>query len=178
MLKESQTICVVDDEPSVCKALRRLLMSAGLDVITYNSVQDFLNDSIEVEPDLLILDVHMPVMSGLDLQKHLIATGRLIPILFISANGSVRTKNTALEAGAVAFFEKPVDEKDLLDAIHKAITPLKKSRQKHIVKGVSDGGLHRLNSNHFLYTTHAIINNKKKRFDLLTVEPTTQLLWS
>ena len=125
-VKESQTICVVDDEPSVCKALRRLLMSAGFNVITYGSGQDFLNDSSGIEPDLLVLDVQMPAMTGVELQNHLIAFGRSIPLLFISANGSARTKSTAMATGAVAFFQKPVDDRDLLGAIHKSIGSFKK----------------------------------------------------
>ena len=123
MCKEYPTICVVDDEPSVCKALRRLIMSAGFNVITYGSGQEFLDDTPAREPDLLVLDVQMPTMTGLDLQKQLIASGRKIPTLFISAHGTAMTKSTAMAAGAVAFFQKPVDEKDLLGAIYKSIGP-------------------------------------------------------
>ncbi len=153
-------------------------MSVGFNVITYGSGQEFLRESSRTEPDLLVFDVQMPAMTGLELQDHLIGSGITIPNFFISANGSARTKSTAMSAGAAAFFEKPVDDRDLLDAIHKALAPLKKNRQKHIVKGAPDGGLQKLNSNHFLYTAHATINNKSKIFDLITVEPTTQLQWS
>lgn len=132
MLKEYSYICVIDDEPSVCKALRRLIMSAGFNVITYGSGQEFLNNSLTRDPDLLVLDVQMPRMTGLDLQNHLIASNRAIPILFISANGTLKIKNTAMEAGAVAFFQKPVDEKELLGAIHKTIGSLQTPMtQKH-----------------------------------------------
>lgn len=96
-------------------------MSAGFNVITYDSGQAFWDQAPTKEPDLLVLDVQMPTMTGLDLQKHLIASGRAIPILFISANGTAKTKSTAMAAGAVAFFQKPVDEKNLLGAIHKSI---------------------------------------------------------
>lgn len=101
-------------------------MSAGFNVITYGSGQAFWDEPPTREPDLLVLDVQMPTMTGLDLQKHLIASGCAIPILFISANGTAKTKSTAMAAGAVAFFQKPVDEKDLLAAIHRSIDPLKK----------------------------------------------------
>lgn len=121
MFEEYPTICVIDDEPSICKALRRLLMSSGFSVITYGSCQEFLNDSAGKEPDLLILDVQMPTMTGLNLQSYLLASGHAIPLLFISANGNAKTKSTAIARGAVAFFQKPVDEKDLLTAIHKSI---------------------------------------------------------
>lgn len=98
-------------------------MSAGFNVMTYSSSQEFLIDLGTSEPDLLVVDVQMPTMTGLDLQKHLLASGQNFPILFISANGSALTKSTAIESGAVGFFEKPVDEKDLLGAIYRSIGP-------------------------------------------------------
>ena len=121
MIKSGLTICVVDDDPSVCKALSRLIKSAGFNVKTYGSAQEFLDDDHIEEPDLLVLDVRMPGMNGLDLQNHLAASGYKIPIVFITAheNGMAKTKATA--AGAVAFFQKPLDEKDLLGAICKAL---------------------------------------------------------
>lgn len=121
MCTKYKTICVVDDEPSICKALKRLLMAAGFNVTTYNSGQQFLDESKETEPDLMVLDMQMPNMTGLDLQKHLLTTGRVIPTIFISANGNDKTKNAAMAAGAVTFFQKPVEESDLLSAIHKSL---------------------------------------------------------
>lgn len=123
MFKNNPTICVVDDEPSVCKALRRLITSAGFEVITYGSAQAFLDDKPSSEPDLLVLDVRMPGMNGLYLQNHLAVSGRPIPIVFISAHENGMAKTTAMAAGAVAFFQKPLDEKDLLRACrHRATT--------------------------------------------------------
>lgn len=121
MIKSCPTIGIVDDEPSVCKALSRLIRSAGFDVITYGSAQAFLDDKPTSEPDLLVLDVRMPGMNGLDLQNHLAASGRTIPIVFITAHENDVAKATAMAAGAVAFFQKPLDEKDLLGVIHKAL---------------------------------------------------------
>lgn len=114
-------------------------MSAGFNVITYGSSHDFLNGSHTVEPDLLVLDVQMPGMTGLDLQNHLISSGYTIPILFISANGNARIKNTAMATGAVAFFQKPVDDKDLLGVIHKSIGTSIKKLQKHNLITIEDG---------------------------------------
>ena len=121
MIKSCPTIGIVDDEPSICKALSRLIRSAGFDVITYGSAQAFLDDKPASEPDLLVLDVRMPGMNGLDLQNHLAASGRTIPIVFITAHENDVAKATAMAAGAVAFFQKPLDEKDLLGVIHKAL---------------------------------------------------------
>jgi FixJ family two-component response regulator len=119
--KHSMTICVVDDNPSVCKALSRLIKSAGFKVKTYDSAQEFLNDGLSRDSDLLVLDVRMPGMNGLDLQNHLAALGYAIPIVFITAHEDSIAKTKAMAAGAVAFFQKPFDEKDLLGGIYKGL---------------------------------------------------------
>jgi FixJ family two-component response regulator len=119
--KQSMTICVVDDNPSVCKALSRLIKSAGFKVKTYDSAQEFLNDGLSRDSDLLVLDVRMPGMNGLDLQNHLAALGYAIPIVFITAHEDSIAKTKAMAAGAVAFFQKPFDEKDLLGGIYKGL---------------------------------------------------------
>ena len=121
MFKNGPTICVVDDEPSVRRALSRLMTSAGYNAVTYGSAQAFLDGDHPEEPDLLILDVRMPGMNGLELQNHLAVSGRPIPIVFITAHENAIAKTTALAAGAVAFFQKPFDEKDLLGAIQHAL---------------------------------------------------------
>ena len=121
MNRHSMTICVVDDNPSVCKALSRLIKSAGFKVKTYGSAQEFLNDGLSRDSDLLVLDVRMPGMNGLDLQKHLAALGYAIPIVFITAHEDSIAKTKAMAAGAVAFFQKPFDEKDLLGGIYKGL---------------------------------------------------------
>jgi FixJ family two-component response regulator len=121
MIKNRPTIGIVDDEPSVCKALSRLITSAGFNAITYGSAQVFLDGDPTNEPDLLVLDVRMPGMNGLELQTHLAALGRTIPVVFITAHENELAKARAMASGAVAFFQKPLDEKDLLGAIHKAL---------------------------------------------------------
>ncbi len=88
---------------------------------TYGSAQKFLDDDHTKEADLLVLDVRMPGMNGLELQNHLAASGRAIPIVFITAHENGMAKTTAMAAGAAAFFQKPFDEKDLLGAIYKAL---------------------------------------------------------
>ena len=95
---------------------------------TYGSAQKFLDDDHPKEPDLLVLDVRMPGMNGLDLQNHLAASGRAIPIVFITAHENGMAKTTAMAAGAVAFFQKPFDEKDLLGAIYKGLNLTRTSR--------------------------------------------------
>lgn len=121
MTKSSKTICVVDDDPSVCKALSRLIRSARFRVRTYGSVQAFLDDNHTEPADLLVLDIQMPGMNGLNLQSHLTASGNTIPIVFITAYENGIAKTRAMAEGAVAFFQKPFDEKDLLRAIYKGL---------------------------------------------------------
>ena len=121
MAKNGITIGVVDDDPSVCKALSRLIRSSGFKVKTYGSAQEFLDDGHTEGVDLLVIDVRMPGMNGLDLQRHLAASGHTIPIVFITAYEDGMAKTKAMAVGAVAFFQKPFDEKDLLGAIYKAL---------------------------------------------------------
>lgn len=121
MTKSGIIICVVDDDLSVCKALSRLIKSSGFRVKTYGSAQEFLDDDHTGKTDLLILDVHMPGMNGLDLQNHLMALGYTIPIVFVTAYVDGTTKKKAMEAGAVAFLQKPFEEENLLGAIYKGL---------------------------------------------------------
>ncbi len=114
-------ICVVDDDSSVRRALKRLLKSAGFQVSTFSSAQEFLDDGVKEDPDLIVLDVRMPGLSGLELQRQMTDSGLKIPIVFMTAheNGGVFT--TAMECGAVDFLYKPFDDMDLLSAIDAGI---------------------------------------------------------
>ena len=109
------------------KSLKRLMKSAGLRTKTLASAEDFLNSGYEDEPGCLILDVQMPDLGGLDLQKQLAAAGSKIPIIFITAHEDVRAYNEAMKTGAVAFLQKPFDDQILLSAIHIAFEQLKKN---------------------------------------------------
>ena len=99
-----------------------MIKSAGFNVRTYGSAQKFLDDDDIEKPALLVLDLWMPGMNGLDLQNHLAASGHAIPIVFITAHENGMAKTTAMAAGAVAFFQKPFDEKDLLGAIYNGLS--------------------------------------------------------
>ena len=121
MIRSGKTICVVDDDPSVCKALGRLIKLAGFRVKTYSSALAFLDDEPTDDVDLLVVDVRMPGMNGLDLQSHLAASGHTIPIVFITAYEDGMTKTKSMAAGAVAFLQKPFSEENLLGAIYKGL---------------------------------------------------------
>ncbi len=113
-------IFVVDDDASVTRALKDLLESAGFRAETFGSAEDFLSSDRSEGPDLLILDVFMPGMTGLALQKQLASSGSKLPTILITAHEDTRMRQAALEEGAVAFLQKPFEDQTLLDAIYLA----------------------------------------------------------
>ncbi len=117
------TIAVVDDDPGICKALRRLFRTEGFAVTTFPSAEDLLGSLTGNAPDCLILDMQLPGLSGLDLQQHLADHGYHIPIVFITAYADEETRSRALLAGAYDFFAKPFDRGALLDAVARALNP-------------------------------------------------------
>ena len=117
----SPKVFIVDDDPSVRSALSRLVRSVGLDVEAFASSREFLDHAWPQCPGCLVLDIRLPGLSGLDLQKELAAAGKSLPIVFITGHGSILMSVQAMKAGAVDFLEKPFDDQELLDAIHMAI---------------------------------------------------------
>jgi FixJ family two-component response regulator len=113
-------IAVVDDDPSVCRALKRLLRSLSHEVETFSSARDFLDWHPEGNLDCLILDVHMPDMTGFELKRKLSEDGRNPPIIFITAHDDLQTRQCALNSNVVAYLRKPFDDQSLIDAIQKA----------------------------------------------------------
>ena len=118
MSKKDITIFIVDDDESVLKALKRLIQLAGFEVETFSSASEFIKSGYDERRGLLILDVRMPGMSGIDLQKKVVESGSKMPIIFITAHGNEETCRLAMESGAVAFFQKPFEDQALLDAIN------------------------------------------------------------
>ncbi|HWZ76349.1 MAG TPA: response regulator [Candidatus Sulfotelmatobacter sp.] len=121
MPKSKAIVFVVDDDLSVREGLERLLHAAGWEVETFPSAQEFLAHRKEDIPSCLVLDVGLPGLSGLDLQKRILEANREIPIVFITGHKDVPTSVRAMKAGAVEFLVKPFSEDDLLDAIRQAI---------------------------------------------------------
>lgn len=114
-------ISVVDDDLSVCRALRRLIRSAGYNVETFASAREFLDSSRAARTACLVLDIHLGEMSGFELQEELVATGAGIPIIFITAFDDAVTRERIARSGATAYLRKPFDEGVLLDAIRTAV---------------------------------------------------------
>jgi RNA polymerase sigma factor (sigma-70 family) len=115
------TVFVVDDDPSVRKALARLCQSAGLKVKAFASAREFLDSGAPESPACLVLDVRMPGLSGLDLQGELAARNIQTPIVFITGQGDIPTSVRAMKAGAVDFLTKPFRNKNLVAVIRDAL---------------------------------------------------------
>ncbi len=110
-------ISVVDDDRSMTKMLTRVLSSAGFAVAIFHSAEEFLLAEEITETHCLVLDVDLPGMSGLDLQKRLKESGSDLPILFVSGHATEQTRQQALTSGALSFLNKPFSIEDLLNAI-------------------------------------------------------------
>ena len=121
MMPSSPQVFIVDDDASVRKSLARLMRSARLRVETFASANQFLERESCEEPCCLVLDVRMPGLNGLELQKVLAEKRRTVPIVFMTAHGDIPMSVRAMKAGAIDFLPKPFDDHDLLTAIRRAI---------------------------------------------------------
>jgi FixJ family two-component response regulator len=131
MRHPNAVIAVVDDDPSVRQGLESLIRSAGWKVVTFASAQEFLDRPHADAPNCLILDLQLPGLSGLDLQKRMADVGLEIPIVFLTGHGNIPASVRAMKAGAVEFLTKPFDDEKLLQAIHEAIERDRRSREQH-----------------------------------------------
>jgi FixJ family two-component response regulator len=121
-VKEPESIVyVIDDDRSVREAIESLIRSVGTTVKTFASAQEFKATARPNVPSCLVLDVRMPGLSGLDLQRELVDGGLRIPVIFITGHGDIPMSVRAMKAGAVEFLTKPFRDQDLLDAISEAI---------------------------------------------------------
>jgi FixJ family two-component response regulator len=120
MSRTEPAVFVVDDDVSVRESLKNLLRSVGLKVEAFSTAQEFLSRD-SVGPGCLVLDVRLPGLSGLDLQRQLAETNREIPIVFITGHGDIPMSVRAIKAGAVEFLTKPFRDQDLLDAVRQAM---------------------------------------------------------
>ena len=128
------TVFVVDDDPSIRRALTRVIQSVGLATETYPGAQPFLDAYQPARPGCLVLDIRMPHLDGLELQALLDRQGFEIPIIFITGHGDVRTSVRAMKLGAVDFLQKPFSDQDLLEAIKRALARDADLRQMHAVR--------------------------------------------
>ena len=131
MRQPEAVIAIVDDDLSVREGLETLIRSAGWRVETFASAQEFLARPRDEAPSCLILDLQLPGLSGLDLQKRMAELELEIPIVFLTGHGNIPASVQAMKAGAVEFLTKPFDEQELLRAIEEAIERDRLLRQRH-----------------------------------------------
>ena len=120
-IPEDIVISIVDDDISVRRSTRRLLRSSGFRAEAFASAEEFLDSNSAGETACLILDLRMPGMNGLELQRRLAENGNRLPIIFLSAHASEEDERSALRAGAVQFLRKPISKEALLSAIREAL---------------------------------------------------------
>src|ERR1700687_1350297 len=128
MTAQDSVVLVVDDDASIREALSSLMRSVGLRVETFASAQQFLLAARPNMPACLVLDVRLPGLSGLELQRELAKSGETMPIIFITGHGDIPMSVRAMKAGAAEFLPKPFRDQDLLDAIQDALERDRASR--------------------------------------------------
>jgi FixJ family two-component response regulator len=118
---DDATVFIIDDDAGMRGATERLLKSVGLHVESFAAPQDFLARKLPDGPSCLVLDVRLPGMSGLDVQRRLTEAGVQIPVIFITGHGDIPMTVKAMKSGAVEFLTKPFRDQDLVDAIQQAL---------------------------------------------------------
>jgi FixJ family two-component response regulator len=121
MLDANPTVLIVDDDPEFRDSVARLLRTVGLKTQQFSSVADFFKTVPPDGPTCLVLDVRLPGLSGLELQRELATANRQIPIIFITAHGDIPMTVQAMKGGAIEFLTKPFRDQDLLDAIETGL---------------------------------------------------------
>jgi FixJ family two-component response regulator len=130
MTETDAMVFVVDDDASVRDSLKNLIRSVGLGAELFASAQEFLRSKRPDVPGCLVLDVRLPGLSGLDLQRRMAEAGLQIPIIFVTGHGDIPMTVRAMKAGAVEFLTKPFRDQDLLDAIQQALERDRKARDQ------------------------------------------------
>jgi FixJ family two-component response regulator len=129
MTDPTPTVCVVDDDPSVRRSLGRLLKAAGFGVETFASAEAFLDRPLPDGPACLVLDVSMPGLNGLDVQRALAERNAGLPVVFVTGHGDIPMTVRAMRAGATDFLPKPCKGADLVAAVQRAVAVHAESRQ-------------------------------------------------
>jgi FixJ family two-component response regulator len=176
-LPATPDVFLVDDDPSVRRALARLIKSAGHQVQTFSSAQEFLGTRAGGEAACLVLDVRMPGLTGIELQRQLQTLNRNVPIVFMTGHGSIPMSVQAMKAGAVDFLPKPVKDTDLLRAIEQALARAVRDRaERNELEGVRER-VERLTPRErevMVLVVRGLLN-KQVAFELGTVEKTIKV---
>lgn len=177
-MTEQFMVYLVDDDPGVIKALSRLLRAKGHEVRSYSSPQVFLEEHDVAVPGCVVLDVSMPGLDGLEIQRVLTAaTGYHRPIVFVTGKGDIPTSVRAMKAGAIDFLTKPVKDTDLLEAVSRAEERDAESRRHHSEMDSMQAKVSNLTPREREVFTHVVAGrlNKQIAGDLGTVEKTIKV---
>ena len=128
-LTKAGIIAIVDDDAPLCEALGSVLKAAGFTTNTFATAEEFLDSAVRLNTACLILDVRLPGMSGVELQKRLADAGSQIPIVFVTAHGDASLRNLVMKAGAAGFLNKPVRSDALLKEIYAALRKTRADKQ-------------------------------------------------
>jgi FixJ family two-component response regulator len=136
---EDATVFLIDDDARMRAATERLLKSVGLRVESFATPKDFLTRKLPDGPSCLVLDVRLPGMSGLDVQRKLTEAGVQIPVIFITGHGDIPMTVKAMKSGALEFLTKPFRDQDLVDAIHQALQRQRETwQQQHEIQELKE----------------------------------------
>jgi FixJ family two-component response regulator len=177
MSQAKPTVFIVDDDPAVLKSLSRLLHSAQFTVVTFGSPQEFLERHDTRAPGCLVLDMAMPGLNGLELQETLTRKDSAIPIIFLTGHGDIPTSVRAMKHGAFDFLTKPVNDDDLIKAVHAALEKNRIARQSRDELDDIRERLATLTPREREVLTHVVCGqlNKQIAYDLGTVEKTIKV---
>ncbi|WP_367026993.1 response regulator [Methylococcus sp. ANG] len=177
MLRADSTVFVVDDDAAVLKAVERLLRAEGLEVAAFRSPREFLDCHDPGVPGCLVLDLSMPDLDGLALQRALAERGEARPTVFLSGHGDIPASVRAMKQGAVDFLTKPVNDADLLEAVRQAIARDLGARAKDTEMADLRSRLATLTPRELEVLGHVVAGrlNKQIAADLGTVEKTVKV---
>jgi len=172
-----ELVCVVDDDQSMCRSLRRLLKSAGYAAETFSSAEDYLAREIFEGPICLVLDVRMPGLKGPGLQEALEKRGACDQIVFLTGHGDVPTATRAMKKGAVDFLTKPFDDEELILAVRRALERAEEQLRRHGERREARRSIDKLTPREFEVFRFVIrgLLNKQIAAELHTAEKTIKV---
>ena len=132
--EQAARVFVVDDDDAIRDSISLLLETVDIPCVAFSTATDFLDKFDPNAKGCLVLDIRMPKMSGLELQKHLIDSGSDMRIIFITAHEDIQARHKALEAGAIDFLKKPFGDRALMDAIQRALSSYSSSNEQIVMK--------------------------------------------
>ena len=177
MIRATELVCVVDDDQSVRRALRRLFKSAGYAAEAFASAEDYLARKIFEGSICLVLDVRMPGLKGPGLQEALEKRGACEQIVFLTGHGDVPTATRAMKQGAVDFLTKPFDDKELIEAVKRALGRSKEYLRKREQRRVARGRVDKLTPREFEVLRFVVMGllNKQIAAEMDTAEKTIKV---